>query len=137
MYAYIYLLTTTFTTVFEFRYGFTPKTIGLVYIGLGLGSILGAGFFGYTSDYAFGKRTKAAIANGESLDVSAANKPEERLKLLLPVYGLIPVGLFIYGWTAYYRVHVRLLSPFIVLLQILHDIKRSTMLIPVHSGSSP
>jgi hypothetical protein len=44
-------------------------------------------------------------AAGESTSEAAAMQPEVRLQALLPAYTLIPIGLFLYGWTAQYKVH--------------------------------
>lgn len=44
-------------------------------------------------------------AAGEATGDDAVLQPEARLTSLLPAYCLIPIGLFIYGWTAQYKVH--------------------------------
>ncbi|KAK7742890.1 hypothetical protein SLS63_000458 [Diaporthe eres] len=46
MFGLIYLLFTTFPAVFEETYGFRPGIAGLVYLGLGLGMIVGIILFG-------------------------------------------------------------------------------------------
>ncbi|KAI5358695.1 putative major facilitator superfamily, MFS transporter superfamily [Septoria linicola] len=78
VYGFLYLLFTTFTYVFEDSYGFSPSTVGLVYIGLGIGNFI-------------------AKHGGEI-------KPEYRLPPLIWAGPLIPVGLFIYGFTAQYQI---------------------------------
>ena len=49
-YGYLYLLFTTSVLVFESRYGFTTGTVGLSYIGIGVGCFLGTAITGYTTD---------------------------------------------------------------------------------------
>ncbi|USW57823.1 Putative MFS transporter superfamily [Septoria linicola] len=83
VYGFPYLLFTTFTFVFEDSYGFSPSTVGLVYIGLGIGNFIGLALL--------------AKHGGEI-------KPEYRLPPLIWAGPLIPVGLFIYGFTAQYQI---------------------------------
>lgn len=102
VYAYLYLLFTTFTDVFERTYGFTTSTVGLSYLGLGVGSFVGLIIFSLTSD----RYVRSKAAADEKAGIKAAGmKPEHRL-LHLPLGAiLLPVGLFIYGWTAEYKIH--------------------------------
>ncbi|KAF2759379.1 MFS general substrate transporter [Pseudovirgaria hyperparasitica] len=96
-YAILYLLFTTFTFVFERSYGFSPGNVGLTYIPIGIGMIIGLAVLGTLSD----RHIKALIAHGVTL------QPEHRLPYLLTIPGgfCIPLGMFIYGWTAQYQVH--------------------------------
>jgi len=96
IYGIMYLLFTTFTFVFEGQYGFSSGNVGLTYIALGIGMFVGLGVMGVGSD----KIIKAAQARGETL------KPELRIPLRLTMPGsiAIPIGLFIYGWTAQYHI---------------------------------
>lgn len=89
VYGYLYLLFTTLTLVFEKGYGFSSGTVGLAFLGIGLGSMLGLAIFGIVSD----KIVKRMSAKGEM-------KPEYRLPPLIPGSLLVPIGLFWYGWTA-------------------------------------
>jgi hypothetical protein len=105
VYGYLYLLFTTFTPVFEEQYHFSSGTVGLTFLGLGIGSLSGLGFFAWSTDRQFKKRSDVIVteeANESPLDGTraAAMKPEYRLKLLVPAYCLIPIGLFIYGVSA-------------------------------------
>lgn len=104
----LYLLFATFSTVFEGQYHFTTGTSGLAYLGLGLGELVGLVVFGVLSD----KVLQARMAR----DNQAKPKPEYRLVLMMWFAPVIPLGLFIYGWTAYYKVHwfVPMLGTFIV-----------------------
>jgi MFS family permease len=94
VYSYLYFLFTTFTVVFEGEYGFTAGEVGLAYLGLGVGFVIGQFLVGSFSD-AYMKRKSA----------QGPMKPEYRLPPLIPAGFLIPIGLFWYGWTAQYHVH--------------------------------
>ncbi|KAI0169393.1 bicyclomycin resistance protein [Hypoxylon sp. FL1284] len=95
-YGYLYLMFTTITEVFQQYYGFSTSTVGLAFLGLGVGSMCGIFLFSATSDR-YIQRKAAQDKSGM--------KPEYRLPLL-PVGAIfIPAGLFIYGWTADYHVH--------------------------------
>ncbi|KAG6994163.1 hypothetical protein G7Y79_00046g082140 [Physcia stellaris] len=89
VYGYLYLLFTTITNVFEGNYGFSAGTVGLTYLGIGLGCFVGLFMFGMASD----RIMKAKSAAGEM-------KPEYRLPPMIPGAWTIPIGLFMYGWTA-------------------------------------
>ncbi|KAF6796330.1 MFS multidrug transporter [Colletotrichum musicola] len=95
-YSYMYVLLTTFTNVFTSEYGFSIGTVGLVYLGLGVGFSTGALLNGLINDRMANKRTKQN--RGQRL-------PEYRLPLMTRSMLLTPVGLFMYGWTAQYHLH--------------------------------
>lgn len=96
-YGLLYLLFTTFTFVFEENYHFSTGTVGLTYIGTGVGMILGLGILGTATD----RILREQKAMGREM------KPEHRIPLILTVPAAIclPVGLFLYGWTADKHVH--------------------------------
>lgn len=106
VYGYLYLLFTTFTVVFEGAYHFSSGTVGLAFLGLGVGSLGGLGFCAWFTDRLLKNKTaeadSIAAASGQP---SAGMKPEYRLPVLIPGAFLIPIGLFMYGWTARYHVH--------------------------------
>ena len=89
VYGYLYLLFTTITEVYEKQYHFSSGSVGLTYLGIGIGSLFGVIIFGIASD----KIVKAKSKNGEM-------KAEYRLPPMIPGSFLIPIGLFLYGWTA-------------------------------------
>lgn len=109
VYGYLYIILTTITPVFESNYGFRENTSGLVYLGigqltivtliisfevdelLGIGMITGIIVCGITSDWYIKRKGTSA-------------KPEHRLPPM--VFGglVIPIGLFLYGWTAKYKI---------------------------------
>lgn len=91
IYGYLYLLFTTMTEVFEMQYGFSQGSVGLAYLGIGIGSLLGLFVLGAISDRLLQRLTKS---NG------GVSKPEYRLPPMFVGSWLIPLALFWYGWTA-------------------------------------
>ncbi|KAL4881189.1 major facilitator superfamily domain-containing protein [Aspergillus karnatakaensis] len=88
----MYLLFTTFTSVFEGQYGFSTSMAGLVYLGLGVSLI--------------GSMTLFNIMNARIPKCkSKPSTPESRLLPMIYFSPFVPLGLFLYGWTAYYKVH--------------------------------
>ncbi|KAM3501380.1 hypothetical protein MY10362_005597 [Beauveria mimosiformis] len=125
-YGYLYIMFTSITPLFEQQYGFDGVRAGLAFLGLGVGSMLGVAYFSSASDGYIKKRAKEAGelaadddedgggggGGGDGEEVMArrrpsvgAIKPEYRLPPLRLGAVLLPVGLFIYGWTAQYKVH--------------------------------
>lgn len=94
LFGLIFLLFTTFPSVFESQYGFSTSTAGLAYLGLGIGMISGLLGFGLLSDKLLGQAGGNTVA-----------KPERRLILMKWFAPIAPIGCFIYGWSAYYRTH--------------------------------
>lgn len=90
----IFLLFTTFPDVFEGQYGFSAQISGLAYLGLGLG--MGCGLFAFStfSDKYLKRKKQEGVQN-----------PELRLVLMKVGACVVPVGCFLYGWTARYKVH--------------------------------
>ncbi|KLU88682.1 cycloheximide resistance protein [Magnaporthiopsis poae ATCC 64411] len=95
-YGYLYLMFTSFTPVFQQYYGFTTSNVGLVFLGMGVGSMLGLLYYSLTSDSYIRKQ---AATDGQGM------KPEYRLKLMPLAAIIFPAGFFLYGWTAQNRVH--------------------------------
>jgi MFS family permease len=91
VYGYLYLLFTTLTLVFQNQYGFSSGNVGLTFLGIGVGSMLGLVIFGLVSDLIVKRMSKRG--KGEM-------KPEYRLPPLIPGSLLVPMGLLLYGWTA-------------------------------------
>lgn len=80
--------------MFEETYGFRPGIAGLVYLGLGLGMIVGIVLFGKLSD-----KLVASSRGGTT------GRAELRLILMIWATPIIPVGFFWYGWSAYAQTH--------------------------------
>ena len=93
VFGYLYLLFTTFPVVFGEYYHFSTGITGLLYIGLGIGNLIGLVIFGVFSD----KVLLAKAASGEL-------KPEYRLIPMVWTAFTVPIGLFLYGWSARYTV---------------------------------
>ncbi|KAJ9271889.1 hypothetical protein DTO212C5_1970 [Paecilomyces variotii] len=91
IYGYLYLLFTTMTEVFEDNYGFSQGSVGLAYLGIGIGSITGLVMLGIISDRLLKYLTEK---NG------GVSKPEYRLPPMIPGALFVPLSLFWYGWTA-------------------------------------
>ncbi|KAM3513487.1 hypothetical protein MY11210_002875 [Beauveria gryllotalpidicola] len=118
-YGYLYIMFTSITPLFEQQYGFDGVRAGLAFLGLGVGSILGVAYFSSASDGYMKKKAKEAgeLAADDDDDDDGEEgmarrrpsvgtiKPEYRLPPLRFGAVLLPVGLFIYGWTAQYKVH--------------------------------
>ena len=96
VYGYLYLLFTTLTLVFENSYHFSQGSVGLTFLGIGVGSLLGLALFGSMSD----KLAKRMAAKNNGV-----MKPEFRLPPLIPASFFIPIGLFWYGWSAENHIH--------------------------------
>jgi hypothetical protein len=93
-YAYLYILFTTFTAVFSDQYHWKGGILGLSFLGLGVGSVIGQ--WGFTH---FGNKTVAKhIARGDF-------RPEHRLYLMCVGGFFLPVGLFWYGWSVQAQTH--------------------------------
>ncbi|KAM7203574.1 rade putative MSF transporter [Rhypophila sp. PSN 637] len=97
VYSILYLFFTTFTFVFSEVYGFSEGIIGLTFIGAGIGMLAGMLTYGFTSD-----KIIAHLTRKHGLEKA---KPEFRLPLAIIAAPFIPAGLFLYGWSAQYRLH--------------------------------
>lgn len=87
VYGYLYLMFSSVVIVFQQHYGITGELSGLVFLGLGLGNLIGMIATSWSTDRAIKKLTAAG----------SKVKPEVRLGLT-PIGGLfLPAGLFIYG----------------------------------------
>ncbi|KAF1968143.1 fluconazole resistance protein [Bimuria novae-zelandiae CBS 107.79] len=97
LYGYLYLLLTTYPRVFGKQYNFSEKSIALVYLGVGAGSVLGLVFTGAISDRLLNYLAKK-YNDGKP-------KPEYRLPTMMFGFVLVPAGLFLYGWSAEEKLH--------------------------------
>jgi MFS family permease len=98
VYGYQYLMFSTFSAVFEQQYGFSTQSIGLSFLGIGIGSLIGLFAVGAVSDRIVKARAKPSKKNPEG-----KMQPEFRLPPLVAGAFFIPAGLFMYGWTAQYK----------------------------------
>ncbi|RYC59851.1 hypothetical protein CHU98_g6370 [Xylaria longipes] len=105
-YGYLYVQFTTMTEVFMNQYGFSTALVGLSFLGLGFGSIIAVVIYSSTSDKYISKKAAEADRLAEETGKEKTGmKPEYRLPLLPVGAVCIPIGLFIYGWTAEKKVH--------------------------------
>ncbi|KAJ5784060.1 uncharacterized protein N7518_009737 [Penicillium psychrosexuale] len=93
----MYLLFTTFTSVFEGQYGFSTSISGLTYLGLGVVLVISMVLFNLLNGHVQAARMKAEGVHQP--------RPEYRLLLMIWFSPFVAGGLFLYGWTAYYKVH--------------------------------
>ena len=94
VYSYQFLLFVTIPDVFSNIYHFSVGKIGLAYLGIATGLLIGNFLFGQMSD-----RILKGKSKGKEM------KPEYRLPLMIPAAFCIPACMFIYGWTTYHHVH--------------------------------
>lgn len=92
LFGLLFILFTTFPTVFEEQYHFSTGVSGLAYLGVGIGLAISLATFSIVSD-------KMHKALGDS------PQPEGRLKPMMWLMPLIPVGIFWYGWAAEAKTH--------------------------------
>jgi multidrug resistance protein len=95
VYGYLYIMFSSIPVVFARQYQITGNMAGLIYLGLGTGSILGVMLFSVVTNRAI----KKIAAAGKEL------KPEVRFRIAPLGAIALPAGLFVYGWTAERRVH--------------------------------
>ncbi|KAI9244232.1 major facilitator superfamily domain-containing protein [Sporodiniella umbellata] len=88
IFASLYFLNPTIAFTFKINYGYNEWQLGLCYLPLGVGFLLGSVLSGKHSDYVLAKLSK------KSNTIS-----EMRLQAALPSFVLIPAGFLIYGWT--------------------------------------
>ena len=85
---------TTFTTVYTNQYHWHGGVLGLAFLGLGVGSLIGQLVFTH-----FGNRTAAKhLKRGDF-------KPEHRLYMMTIGGFFLPIGLFWYGWSVQAKAH--------------------------------
>ena len=88
IYAFLYIMFTTFTEVYETQYGFRKQLAGLSFLGLGVGQFCAQLLYVHYGD----RYPKRKMAEGTF-------KPEHRLPVMIPGAVVIPIALFIYAWT--------------------------------------
>ncbi|XP_014561661.1 hypothetical protein COCVIDRAFT_22263 [Bipolaris victoriae FI3] len=94
MYAYLYILFTTFSAVFRKQYGWSSSISGLSFLGIGIGSFIGQSIVVHYGN----KTVNKHIKRGDF-------RPEHRLYNMCIGGISIPGGLFMYGWSVQYQTH--------------------------------
>ncbi|KAF2723576.1 MFS general substrate transporter [Polychaeton citri CBS 116435] len=95
VYGVLYLVLASFPVLWQSKYGEGPAIGGLNYISLGVGFFVGTQIAAKVNDRVY-KKLKA--------ENDGMGRSEFRVPLMVPGSILVPVGLFIYGWTAQNRV---------------------------------
>lgn len=88
-YGCMYILYTTLPTTFLITYSWSPKNLGLAYLGTAVGALVGMVAGAKTSDTVVNKRRR----NGDE-------KPENRLLPMCFFWPCVSIGLLLYAWTA-------------------------------------
>lgn len=96
IYGLMYLVLSTFPGLWETQYGESVSVGGLNYISLSVGAFLCTLTCAPMNDRIYRHLMKRNNNTG---------RPEFRIPLMVPGSLLIPIGLFIYGWTAQYKTH--------------------------------
>ncbi|KAL8892891.1 MAG: hypothetical protein Q9205_005556 [Flavoplaca limonia] len=96
LYGLMYLLLSTFPVLWTGQYHQSIGIAGLNYISLGVGFTLGAQILSPLNDRIYRILKKKNDGVG---------KPEYRIPIMIPGSVLVPIGLFIYAWTAQYNTH--------------------------------
>jgi multidrug resistance protein len=96
-----------FPYVFKTEYGFDSLSTGLTFIALGVGVLLAGGCIVCFSKSYYVPRVQEAVANKEPPPDYATSRlvPEKRLPLAMVGGPCLTAGLFLFGWSAAYRVH--------------------------------
>jgi multidrug resistance protein len=103
----LYAFFAAFPYVFSTEYAFTSLSTGLTFLGLGVGVILAAiTIFLFSAKY-YKPRVHAAVVHDTPKPPFATSRiaPETRLPLAMLGGPVISIGLFLFGWSAAYRVH--------------------------------
>ncbi|RMZ71638.1 integral membrane [Pyrenophora seminiperda CCB06] len=93
-YGYLYILYTTLPNTFLDMYHWAPKKLGLAYLGIAVGNLLGMLGGSAVSDSLVRRRAR----KGDM-------RPELRLHPMIFWWPLVSIGLFVYAWTAQHAVH--------------------------------
>jgi hypothetical protein len=117
VHGYLYLLYTTLPLVFGDKYSFSQGTVGLTYLGLGVGSFLGTLIFGI-----------ASVRIVRRMSAKGKTKAEYHLLSLIPGSFIVPIGLFLYGWPA--EKHVLWIVP--IFGTMLVGVGLTATFIPIH-----
>ncbi|KAK2601132.1 hypothetical protein N8I77_010602 [Diaporthe amygdali] len=96
-YGTLYIVLSSFSTLWTSQYGESVSTSGLHYIACALGEMVGAQLGGPLMDWLYRYMVNRSP--------DKKHRPEFRIPLTYPGGLLAPLGLFIYGWTSHYRVH--------------------------------
>ena len=96
----LYLLISSFPSLFEGRYGLPRGDASLNYISLAVGSLIGVYICAPAMDAVYARlKRRYGLADDEP------GRPEFRVPLMIPASFLIPCGILLYGWSAEAKLH--------------------------------
>ncbi|KAF3023050.1 hypothetical protein E8E14_012377 [Neopestalotiopsis sp. 37M] len=99
-YGMMYLIISSFPTLWRDVYGMSISTSSLNYISLAVGSLVGVFICGPLTDWDYKRQKKShGIAEGEP------GVPEFRIPLMIPAALITPCGIAIFAWTAEKHCH--------------------------------
>lgn len=103
----LYAFFAAFPYVFETEYGFDSVSTGLTFLGLGVGVIIATICIVSFSKLYYLPRVRKAIIEKMPAPAFATSRlaPEKRLPLAFAGGPILTIGLFLFGWSAAYRVH--------------------------------
>ncbi|CAI9634561.1 unnamed protein product [Alternaria burnsii] len=96
LYGLMYLMLSTFPSLWVTRYGMSTGIGSLNFISMGVGFFLGTQITAPLNDALYRRLKKRNNGVG---------KPEFRVPIMVPASLLVPIGLFWYGWSAQAQVH--------------------------------
>lgn len=129
-YGVLYIVLSTFSELWIFRYGQSVEISGLHYIACSLGELLGSQFSAHAMDFLFrrGKRhtsrpssssntgTETINGNQNNNNNNEEEAPEKRLPLSFPGLVIAPLGTLWYGWAAQQRAHWAIVDAGVVVM---------------------
>lgn len=99
-YGMMYLIISSFPTLWRDVYGMSVSTSSLNYLSLALGSLVGVAVCGPLTDWVYAKqKQRHGIAEKEP------GIPEFRIPLMIPAAIITPCGIAIFAWTAEKHCH--------------------------------
>ncbi|KAJ4861637.1 major facilitator superfamily domain-containing protein [Trichoderma breve] len=93
----LYLFFGAFPLVFATNHGFNLWQIGLTFVGIGVGMVLGM----LTDPVWFRIRARLMAKLEQETGVAGGSEPEFRLPSAIVGSVLVPIGIFMFGWTTY------------------------------------
>lgn len=96
-YGILYIVLTNFAELWTKKYGLSVELSGLHYIAVALGEVAGSQLCAPIMDRYY----RRCRAHNPEADLP----PEHRIPLAIPGAILAPLALFLYGWTAEYKLH--------------------------------
>ncbi|KND90374.1 putative transporter [Tolypocladium ophioglossoides CBS 100239] len=99
LYGMIYLVLSTFPTLWSVEYHESPGIQGLNYLSLGIGFFLGTQLRAPLQDRIYAALKRRYVPDG------GPGRPEFRVPMMIPGGVLVPVGLLVYSWTAQAGTH--------------------------------